>query len=656
MSLWANVELTAWSELPRWLRRQVGETLRDAFFALPRGDQTSDAARALLDAVNQVDEPAITRVDGLELSFHPTRRFKALRFIETAKLHEDVRRLFARPSPSQTRLAACFVDPQALSFSSFENVVTLDALFDELLLSLSVESLQPSSLGALSTFSLATDPRTHARLRELDGLGLYVPPFNRSQRGGQRFIFHAATLAEALTRALAPHAPRLDGARFVAVNPVFRCNRFEPHDAKFHEHHDTPYFDACRRHVSRFTLLLYLSGGTGTPTLSVEGVDVLTTVEPFTGVLLDQRYAHEGRPYADGPKIFLRTELLYEVDSLEHEPALAETFARATYLSGESLFTPELSKYADEAYELAATGHFEALRARTTPTPVLLKRFRGTPFATNGYDFFFSREVPLPEAASLALLDTFNAEVNGTPFRASCVTDTRTTTEDLRDWAPAWVLDETKRHRVEPALLPFTPDAFLPPVEKEACCCPTHHGDGFDATTSNELVEFLGHAQRFVRRRLESAPVVMLGQEIFLNAARFVLEGSRLWVLSRQALAPVNFAACWNSAGLSPPEFIGYDLSFTAMQPLTPPVLVGTVGGCWHLRFDFFRNGWLVKGVTESVPRPRVFDLRPEDEAERTDWFTEVGKLELPTVPPLRNPPFWSSGVRRLVEVVWQTP
>jgi hypothetical protein len=139
VSVWAHVELSAWATLPRHLRRQVGETLRDAFFALAKGDTSSAEAVALREAVAQVDEPATTRVDGLELCFHPTRRFQALRFIETSKLGEDVRRLFARPVPAQTRLAACFVDPQALSFRSFENLVTLDHLFEPLPLALTVE-------------------------------------------------------------------------------------------------------------------------------------------------------------------------------------------------------------------------------------------------------------------------------------------------------------------------------------------------------------------------------------------------------------------------------------------------------------------------------------------------------------------------------------
>ena len=47
------------------------------------------------------------------------------------------------------------------------------------------------------------------------------------------------------------------------MNPVFRCNRFEPGDANFHRHRDTPYYDAARRHVSRYTVLVYLTGGTG---------------------------------------------------------------------------------------------------------------------------------------------------------------------------------------------------------------------------------------------------------------------------------------------------------------------------------------------------------------------------------------------------------
>lgn len=646
MTLWANVDLSSWRELPAYLRRQVGETLRDAFF------RKHEDPAAFLTAVDCVDEPAITRIDGLEVSFHPTRQFKAVRYFDADRVPTELRRWFARPVAHETRLLAGFIDPQALSFRTFENIISLDRHFEAAPLDVQVESLEQSPLGELFTFTLGADARTREKLLGLAELGLFVPPMNSRQRGGERFLFHCAALADALTAALRGKVPESKGLRFVHVNPVFRCNRFAPGDAKFREHHDTPYFDARLRHVSRFTVLLYLTGGEGQPTLEVEGVDVLTRVAPWTGVLFDQRYAHEGKPFVEGGKLFLRTELIFQSDSLAHDDALGAVFSKATWQTAESHFLPELQAYADANYERVAQAHWRGLAASTQQDPVVLKRFRGTPFATNGYDFWFPEVVPLAEAAALALLDTFNAEVGGTPFRKACVSEVLGDVEAM----PALLTSLAAQHRVEPALANFDGAHWLPKPEADVTCCPTHTGSRFDPTLSGEINELLGHGQRFVRARLEAAPVLVMGQELFLNAARFVLEGDRLHVLSQRALQPVNFAACWNSGGLDVPDFVAVDAAFTALQPIVPPILVGQRAGCHHLRFDFFRNTWMLQDTREQVPVPAIRRVPVDGPAVEPRWVDVVSRLDLPEVPPLKYPPWWSQLWRRLVAVLWQQP
>ena len=223
--------------------------------------------------------------------------------------------------------------------------------------------------------------RLRERLLSLDASGLYAPPLNAGSRGGQRFIFHSAELAQALTRAvrgalaetldlssfvhvnIMPTAQRiassvetLDLSSFVHVNPVFRCNRFEPGDRPFTRHVDTPYVHAALQQVSRYTLLLYLTGGEGQPVLDLEGGTCLHHVEPLSVVVFDQALEHEGRPFVDGRKVFLRTELIFQAPKVTAVPALGALFAQATYLTGESVFRPELEAHAKQAYDLAARG------------------------------------------------------------------------------------------------------------------------------------------------------------------------------------------------------------------------------------------------------------------------------------------------------------
>lgn len=35
-------------------------------------------------------------------------------------------------------------------------------------------------------------------------------------------------------------------------------------------HSDTPYYDASRKHISKYTLIIYLSDGEGAPALKIE--------------------------------------------------------------------------------------------------------------------------------------------------------------------------------------------------------------------------------------------------------------------------------------------------------------------------------------------------------------------------------------------------
>ena len=76
------------------------------------------------------------------------------------------------------------------------------------------------------------------------------------------------------------------------MNYVFRLNKFEPSDRKFESHYDTPYYDRDNRHISRFTLLIYLTGGKGKPVLRIEDL-FLDQIEKMTCVIFPQSLEHE---------------------------------------------------------------------------------------------------------------------------------------------------------------------------------------------------------------------------------------------------------------------------------------------------------------------------------------------------------------------------
>ncbi|MBL8910775.1 MAG: hypothetical protein JNM17_08755 [Archangium sp.] len=619
------------------------ERLRDRFFS-PDGPGADFQAE-----VDAIDALHTTRAQGLPVCFHPTRRFKSVRYVDHSLLSEDVRSLFARPIRTERNLCAVFVDPRDLSFHDFENILSLDRHFDSTTSArLTATNARQSSLGSIFTFTLGAPSGLREKLDALDGLGLYVPPFNASARGGERFIFHCASLAAQLTALLKDTLPQSITTGLVHVNPVFRCNRFEPGDEKFHEHHDTPYFDRARRHVSRHTLLLYLTEGEGRPALQIEGMDVLTNVERMTCVVFDQKYAHEGRAFASTRKVFLRTELICTVPALEESDAIAAEFAKATYLTSETTFRPELAAYGGAMYERAAEAHWTGIVRSTTNEPFLLKTFRGVRFASNGYDFFFAEKVPLDTAALLAFFDVVNASIGGVAFKKACTSELKSTSDVERSWLRDWL---SKGEGLELTSLPFS--SLFPPIEAPVTCCPTHMPTLFDPSLSEEITTLQWKAQAFTRERLEASPVQVFGKELFVNALQVDVTASAVHLLSKQRLERVNFAACWNSAGPDVPDYLGVESTVTAYQPLVPPIPHFLAHGLTHLCFDLFRNSWWVDVNAESVPIPVVL-TRDEAEDERLPrWLDAADPLVRGvSVSRPKYPPFWARA-RRLVDLLY---
>jgi hypothetical protein len=644
---WAAVaaDTKKWSTLSEDDRGRLGECLRDRFFALSAPGAARDGEALFRGIVQNVDSAPHAQLDGLGVSYHPSARFKALRFVDAERVGEALRPRFARPSPKMPHLAAVFVDPEELSFRSFENIIPLDRHFAASPLDISLA--QRAKVGKKKadryTFRSEVSDATRALLADLDRLELYVPPLNAVSRGGARFIFHSALLSEALGAAVKKAFPKSLLGGFSHVNPIFRCNRFEPADEKFHGHFDTPYFDAARNHVSRYTLILYLTGGRGAPALSFDDGVALDEFAELDCVVFDQRYGHEGTPYADGRKVFLRTELIFEDASIEHQPAIAELFSKACYLTGESVFAPELARHADDYYNRVAAAHWRGLDTGKTAEPFVHKRYGDVHFIANGFDFWFARDgLTIEECAAITLLDYFNCSVGGTSFHKLCQTEI--VEGEGVDWIPARLRGYGTRRG--PALTALDKEGLFPaPDESDGSCCPFHSlgGPYFDAARCGDILVHFERTQRFARSRVVPAPVLMMGQEVFLDPERFVVERGAVHVLSAEALSPVNFAACWNFGG-SPENYIDVVAKLDVLQPLVPPILFRETEGCFHLMFDFFRNSWMVKRRQYAVPVPYIAPVNPEDAEEQgeTPWSDAVDPKSIAPHPRAPKEPWWS--------------
>lgn len=600
--------------------------LRDRFFALSSGDAGEEEKRRFRAKVNATYAEPVLELDGLSLSFFPSARFKSLRFVEADRIDDAHRPLFARPSAPMPNLAAVFVDPEEFSYRNFENILPLDHWFAGVELDLDLSDRKRLGHGKQAPayqFRLQASPDARSALVGLDALGLYLKPHNAESRGGTRFIFHAMRLSEALGEAVRAALPKRWLKRFSHVNPVFRCNRFVPGDSKFRRHVDTPYYDAGRKHVSRYTMLIYLTGGrtSAGPVLQIGDDIALDEIEEMTCVVFRQDQPHEGAAFVDGRKVFLRTELIFEFganQSVAHDPGIAQTFAKACYFTGESVFAPELARHTHDLYERAATAHWAGPRPTTdegTSEPYVHKRFCEFDFVTNGFDFWFPKHGPsLEECAALAVLDVLNCKVGGQAFRKLCKTEVLKASGPASEWIPPLLAERAQTELREPLFAKLDLPVLFPPPEDvdDRACCPFHAFGIWDASRNDETVGLYIRAQRFARRRITGAAITMMGQQIFLDRDKFVIEDGKIHILSDQTLEPVNFAACWND-GSSPANYIGVEVTIEAPYLLLPPILFVETEHARHLMLDLFRNSWMVSQRPRSVPVPKIRNFGPED-------------------------------------------
>jgi hypothetical protein len=129
---------------------------------------------------------------------------------------------------------------------------------------------------------------------------------------------------------------------------------------------DTPYYDPANCHISKYTIIIYISGGEGTPALRIGGGKdgnegksvILNKLQNLQCVIFDQQYEHEGSAFLHSKKVFLRSELIFKESKLEELREIGGLFSSAIYLTAQSTFQPELAQHAHELYERVNRAHW----------------------------------------------------------------------------------------------------------------------------------------------------------------------------------------------------------------------------------------------------------------------------------------------------------
>ncbi len=603
------------------------DQLRHRYLELHAAREPADAA--LRAALAATELPATAVLRGLPICAWPSARFMELRFVPAAVIDAVLRDHFvARGDPPE--FVAVFVNPAELSYHCFEQVLPLDALFEGL-------PAQPIRLPFFRDrrrpirrirTTLAEDLRE--RLARLDALDLYTAPRGQG-RGGRRFLLSAAPLADALAAVLRETMSKTLASTFVGVNPVFRYNRFEPGDARFEVHHDVPFSWSAAKLVSKQSLLLYLTSGRGRNVLRFAGEPGIDELEAGELIIFDQSLAHEGGPYDDGPKLFLRSELIFRDPALVDAPDLAALFAKACYLDGLSPLAPELARVANEHYERVTRARFSGRSSAPAREHYVHAEFAGVHYVTNGYDGWFrARDVDPIEAATLMVLELLNpmigmiGEIGERAYRKLRRGQTYQHGGDARAWIAARLAEQPEvRERPftaldEATLLP-PPEAVLERMDMPSSLDFDTYPDDWDSHRNESVVDMLRRAQRWALRRLRGGPITLLGKQVFVAPERFVVRGDKIHLVGPEPLGPLHFAG---ATFLHPADFLEPTITLQAWQTIVPPITFAREGELLHLACDLFRNSWMVDARLVEVPIPQVKD--DEVTGEEDDWHQAV--------------------------------
>jgi hypothetical protein len=360
---------------------------------------------------------------------------------------------------------------------------------------------------------------------------------------------------------------------------------------------DTPYYDAAQKHISKYTILIYLSNGKGNPALSIEHHEddqqvKIDNVSTLDCVIFDQKYPHEGQAFVDSDKIFLRSELVFaekrvNLEDEENKPVISKLFSSAVYYTLQSTFQPDYSRHAHELYERVNKAHWrlnDDTQSQVFEPIVLHKSWNGLHFATNGNDYWFphvteennnhlhqlaheQRESYLKMIATIAVLDYFNCrygeqvENNNVlkTFRKECSSEQISVPNDVESksgWIMSYLWSQISKESKHGEYMTFTDskrkeeyfrerlslsDYVLPPGEKVNQCCPMCNSD-FTPWKCDYTLDTYEEEYKHCEELLLNSPLILLDNRLQIDEKLIDIEDDKIYFKHNKAAQHVNFA------------------------------------------------------------------------------------------------------------------
>ncbi len=290
-----------------------------------------------------------------------------------------------------------FLNPQDLSFHNLENILNLDEFIKKNILikhtKKSMEKIPDIDATKICLNKRFTD------LLKINELNLYTEPINNNQRGGSRLIFRSDYLSSKINLIINNLGPNFRYLKnnFSHCNNIFRLNKFGPSDKKFISHYDTPYIDRDNDQYSIYTIIIYLTGSNNENHIALTIDDKPIMIKANDCIIFNQKYEHEGYPFPDTDKIFLRSELIYHKKDLIHDSQIAKLFNISCYSVRQSFFNEEIKIFVNQSFDLVNKARHINLDLDVKNVPYYYGKITSVndefiDFITNGHDYYFSEQ------------------------------------------------------------------------------------------------------------------------------------------------------------------------------------------------------------------------------------------------------------------------
>jgi len=163
--------------------------IRDLFMASYMGILNVDEIDLLRQVIEIIPDHKSFHTHGMDISYYPTSTKKLIRYIDGKEFSDpEIEPYFIKNTAFMYMI---FVDPSDLSYHNFENIIPLDNYLNQFdKMKFNISNMYKHYEGIYS-FSLSGSMEI---LLHLNNLNLYVEPFNKSSRGGKRFIFFSNEL------------------------------------------------------------------------------------------------------------------------------------------------------------------------------------------------------------------------------------------------------------------------------------------------------------------------------------------------------------------------------------------------------------------------------------------------------------------------------